>query len=127
MHPKYCSRPQGLFLLIAVMLSFPSFARAEWTATSGMPGGSLSGTFSACGKYVLYGSPDDGIYRSTDEGATWAVANTGLKHTGIRTVIAASPVGSAWSDARGQEQARETGGGPEPDRHPPECACVPFK
>ncbi|MFZ1979191.1 MAG: T9SS type A sorting domain-containing protein, partial [Bacteroidota bacterium] len=63
----------------------------NWDALSsiGLPANNaVPGAFTPLGTNLFYGSIDWGIYRSTDNGKSWAVANTGLEETSIMALAA---------------------------------------
>jgi hypothetical protein len=57
--------------------------------SNGLPGNdAVPGAFIPGGTNLFYGSIDWGIYRSTDNGKNWSVANTGLEETSIMALAA---------------------------------------
>ena len=69
-------------ILLSFILSFMS--RAQWVRTD-VPGGADVRSLCVSGNSLLAGTADGGVYRSTDNGAHWTTANTGL--TGISVYI----------------------------------------
>ncbi len=63
--------------VLSVALSYVPFARAQWMQTNGSYGRRVS-CFFQNGSTLFAGLAVDGIIRSTDNGANWLPANTGL-------------------------------------------------
>lgn len=55
---------------------------AQWKQTNGPYGGTIWALL-AHNNYLFVGVPDKGIYRSSDNGQSWVLSNTGLKSYGI--------------------------------------------
>jgi uncharacterized protein (TIGR03437 family) len=57
-----------------------------WTATSGPDGGTVN-AFLVNGAVTLIGTEADGVFRSTNNGASWIPASTGLDNATVRALI----------------------------------------
>ncbi|MCF6269352.1 MAG: T9SS type A sorting domain-containing protein [Melioribacteraceae bacterium] len=105
----------SLFLFASLFFLFNQIT-AQWVKTSYIPQGSVE-SIAVNGTTVLVGSQSGGIYRFTDNGATWAEANNGLPsntldvsalvnegsnfYAGIKYygVYISTDNGSSWSEA----------------------------
>jgi photosystem II stability/assembly factor-like uncharacterized protein len=91
-------RTQGIYVALMTILLSPHVL-AQWVQTS-IPGSSRWGMgFAAKGGEILVGTY--GIYRSTDNGSTWSVANTGLADTNVTTLLFAGSDLFAATTCRG--------------------------
>src|SRR5262245_58282079 len=70
------------FYLFAIFLYCFSGANAQWTQTNLKSQYVLSMTSN--GGYVLAGTYNNGVYRSSDNGLTWTQVNNGLGNLNIR-------------------------------------------
>jgi hypothetical protein len=79
------------FVLIAVTWILPSLGMAtNWEKMGGPPGVDVTVIYKANG--VVYAGTDKlGVYRSTDNGSTWAAANVGIERTHVYDIIASGP------------------------------------
>jgi photosystem II stability/assembly factor-like uncharacterized protein len=75
MHPRRVSL--HLTALILVCLAFAGTAHAQWSHTNGSEGGFALALLNTP-EYMLIGLEGGGIYRSTDDGASWQFASSGL-------------------------------------------------
>ncbi len=76
-------RTQSIGLALAIVLLCP-FASAQWVQTS------LDTTYVTCfavsGMNLFLGTPDGGVFLSTDSGASWTQVNTGLTDTVVHVL-----------------------------------------
>lgn len=75
-----------MMLLLALNLATP--VRAQWTPTSGPQGADLRGLFVQGSR--LFAGTSAGIYVSSNNGATWTLANTGVAPNTTATLAAGS-------------------------------------
>jgi hypothetical protein len=79
------TRTLWLTLSLAVFLSWPIPSTAQWVQTSGPEGGFIS-AITASGTNLFAGTWGGGVFRSTDNGLSWATSSTGLMNTHIRAL-----------------------------------------
>jgi photosystem II stability/assembly factor-like uncharacterized protein len=65
-------------------------ATAPWEKTAGPPGITTNVIFKAS-NIVYAGTETQGVYKSTDNGLSWVVANAGIERTSISDMIASGP------------------------------------
>jgi hypothetical protein len=73
-------------------ISSLSLAHAEWSQMPG-PTGALVTVLSRSGSVLLAGTHSKGVYRTTDGGASWRAANSGIENTEVHDLIF---TGSHW-------------------------------
>lgn len=78
------SKPKK-FISLAIFLLIP-FAYAQWTKTSGPPGGKLR-SFVSDGTDMYCASGGGGIHKSTDGGNVWLQTNNGLLSTDAKVLV----------------------------------------
>jgi photosystem II stability/assembly factor-like uncharacterized protein len=79
----------GLCLLF-LLLSPLSAQHAPWEKTAGPPGLRTNVIFKA-NNIVYAGTETQGVYKSTDNGSSWAAANAGIERASISDIIASGP------------------------------------
>ncbi len=67
-----------LIVSIAVSFSTPKFAEAQWVTLGPSGYGAYDLCVAVSGTNLYAGTHDSGVYRSTDNGASWAAMNNGL-------------------------------------------------
>jgi photosystem II stability/assembly factor-like uncharacterized protein len=75
------------FLVALLCLPGTHTACSQWTKAKGLDSGSVS-CLAMSGKVLFAGTPDRGVFRSEDAGATWNPANDGLTSTAIYSLAA---------------------------------------
>src|SRR6187399_2778251 len=65
-------------------------ARGTWTATSGPPDVVLA--LAVSGTNIFAGTAGSGVFRSTDDGATWTAVNAGLTSGSVFALLVADGV-----------------------------------
>jgi len=71
-------RPATIFLVsMGILLSFPQWAGAQWVQTSGPTGCDIL-ALAVSGTNLFAGTEGDGVFLSTDNGASWTAASSGL-------------------------------------------------
>jgi len=73
--------PKCLFLALTTVLLYP-FASAQWVQTNGPYGGAVR-SLAVSGTSIYVGTDDDGVFLSTNDGASWTAVNSGLTDTSI--------------------------------------------
>jgi len=68
-------KPSLFPIFLLIFLLTPSFTSAQWQQTPGPEGGDIE-AIAATHSAIVASAPSDGIYRSTDNGATWALLET---------------------------------------------------
>ena len=77
-------RTKPLFTFFFLFLFISRFTSAQWAQTGG-PQGINVNVFYQKGSMLFCGTSSQGVFRSTDHGATWTAANASI---GDRTVFA---------------------------------------
>src|SRR3981081_1202351 len=84
MRRKYLLKGMGL-LVLSLYLSFdPGWA--QWTKTSGPPGIQVN-AFCRSGNLLLAATSSKGVFRSMDNGLTWAPSNSGMDKMEVFSLI----------------------------------------
>jgi len=83
------------FLLVLSICSigsivFPANSQAQWIPTNGPYTRTIS-SFVSSGTYLFAGTEDDGVYRSTNNGASWSPVNTDLTTKSVTSLAVAGP------------------------------------
>jgi hypothetical protein len=78
-------RTQFSCLALAVVLLCP-FASAQWVQMHGPEGGFVQ-SFAFCGPFVMAGTYEGGVYRSSDYGGHWSPASDGLTHPDVYSLV----------------------------------------
>jgi photosystem II stability/assembly factor-like uncharacterized protein len=74
---------QFIFIVfVHVALLFNKTAYTQWVKTAGPPGINVN-TFFNSGSYLFAGTSSKGVYRSSDQGATWTAANSGVENANV--------------------------------------------
>jgi len=97
-----------LFKLSVIFMTFAMAASAQWVQTKGPYGGNVT-AMTVSGTNLFAGTNGGGIFRSSDNGATWAAANNGLTSTTILALTANSKYIFAGTDAGGVFQSTDEG------------------
>lgn len=80
--------PRPICISILALLSFvPGALALDWSPTAGPGSVGINFLYERDGT-VYAGSMTDGVFRSTNNGATWSAANTGLSGTSITSLTA---------------------------------------
>ena len=84
---------RGVYILAKTQLGFflSTNSGTSWTglATTGFPVGyATPNAFTPVGTNLFYGFLDWGIYRSTNNGRSWDIVNTGLQESSITALVA---------------------------------------
>jgi hypothetical protein len=72
-------------IILTVLIAMTINANAQWQQTNCLHNGRTN-CFAISGNDIFTGIENDGIYLSTDEGATWALVNSGLTNTSVRSM-----------------------------------------
>ena len=123
-------KPLLIAAVLALTFGSASNAESQWTPV-GPQGGAIT-SFASIGQYIFAGTdgnpnysgqyqgiPGNGVYRSSDSGASWKEVNTGLTDTNITALTSAGSVviagteygglfrstddGTSWTDFSGQK------------------------
>src|SRR5512140_3141624 len=71
------------FALLAALVAHP--ASAQWKQTNGPYGGTIN-CLAVCGSNFVAGTDGAGVFRSSDEGLTWATVNSGLADLVVKSL-----------------------------------------
>ena len=88
------SRMATFIVFLAIVLSFPQGAGAQWVQTSG-PGGGTITALAVCGLNIFAGTEDDGVFLSADNGASWIAVSSGLPALPVLTWSSCLAVGGS--------------------------------
>ena len=73
-------------ITILLIIVLTGFLQAQWVRTN-YPGNDRINSMAVSGDNIFVGTSDDGIYLSTDNGFSWALANNGLTyHTPVNAI-----------------------------------------
>jgi hypothetical protein len=73
-------------VFIVILLAATYLAHADWQRTGGFKVGTRSiGCMAVSGGNVFAGSPDSGVFLSTNSGNSWTPANSGLTNKSVRS------------------------------------------
>jgi photosystem II stability/assembly factor-like uncharacterized protein len=109
-------RYTGGWLLLAIGPLFPAVAHAGacvWTSSGPYGGDVRALAINPANPATLYaGTFGGGVFKSTDSGATWAVANSGLTNLAINTLAinASNPATIYTGTNRGVFKSTDSGG-----------------
>ena len=79
---SYFGKATGFVLILFLQFLFNRNVHAQWAKTSGPPGINVN-VFFDNGSLLYAGTSSKGVFRSSDNGATWTVANVGLQNATI--------------------------------------------
>lgn len=68
--------------LVHFLLLFNEAVHAQWAKTAGPPGINVN-TFFNSGSFLFAGTSSKGVFKSSDQGATWTAANSGLENATV--------------------------------------------
>lgn len=89
-----CSIVSSIVLILAIIAALPALAGINTWTTNG-PEGAIVRSFAFSPDYasdgtIFVGTHHNGVYRSTDRGASWVQINTGLTNTDVTDVAVSS-------------------------------------
>ena len=79
-------RTTFLSFILVIIFGFPT-ARAQWTKVGGPSGMTVTHFFESNGA-LFVGTEAKGVYKSTDQGATWSAANNGIENKWVLSLDA---------------------------------------
>ncbi len=96
------------YLTWIVFLTAAPPLMAQWTQTPAPSGGTIT-AFAVCKGLLFAGATADGVYRSSDDGATWTIVTSGLANTGVWTLAVMNTVLYAGTYGGGVFRSNDAG------------------